>query len=95
MKSGAVIVLIGVALVLGGCSVVEEAPEAPAGAMEGFARKHALDEAGDKAERVEAARAREVARAADARQKVQAAEGMARFDRAEKALDAGEAITGE
>jgi hypothetical protein len=76
------------ALAAGGCSESPKAPEAPTGAMEGFAEKHARDEAAGKTDRLEAARAREAGRAADARQKVQAAEGIDRFERTEKALEA-------
>ena len=79
--------LIAAVLALAACSNAEDGSKAPAGAMEGFADKHAADQAGDQADRVEAARARETARAADARQKVEAAEGMERFDRAEREID--------
>ena len=86
---------IAAAVLLGACSRSDEGGSAPAGAMEAFAEKQAAAEAEGKAQRLDAARAREVARAADARQKLVAAEGMARFDRAEKALDAGEGDGGD
>lgn len=78
-------------LALGACSNSEPAPQAPAGAMESFAEKHAQDNVTAEDQRIEAARVREAGRAADARQKVQAAEGIDRFERAERELDRNEA----
>jgi hypothetical protein len=83
--------LIAATLTLAACSETAPAPQAPPGAMEGFANKQARDEAADKDQKVEAARVREAGRAADARQKVQAAESIDRFERTERALDESDA----
>jgi hypothetical protein len=86
--------LLAGTLALGACS--EPAPEAkaPPGAMEGFADRQEKIEAKDENAAVAAARAREVGREADARQKVQAAEGIDRFERSERALEANSADNG-
>jgi hypothetical protein len=86
--------LLALTLALGACSEAPPAAEAPPGAMEGFAKRQAKIEASEENAAVEAARAREVGREADARQKVQAAEGIDRFERSERALEANEADNG-
>lgn len=94
MKTLSAYPLIALTLALGACSEAPPAAEAPAGAMEGFADRQAKIEAKDENAAVEAARAREAGRAADARQKVQAAEGIDRFERSERALEANVAENG-
>jgi hypothetical protein len=83
------------ALTLGACSNGGDQAKAPEGAMEEFANRHAVGEAKDKADRVDAARAREAASAADQRQKVQADAGIARFEQAEQALENEASAKGE
>jgi hypothetical protein len=74
------------ALAAAGCSQ-SEAPKAPPGAMESFAKRQNAKDVGDRAARVEAARSRETRRAADDRQTKNADEDIARFAAAEKAMD--------
>jgi cell fate (sporulation/competence/biofilm development) regulator YlbF (YheA/YmcA/DUF963 family) len=83
-----------VALTLGACSEAPQKAEAPPGAMESFADRQEKIEAKGENAGLKAARAREVGREADARQKVQAAEGMDRFERSERALQANVADNG-
>jgi hypothetical protein len=80
--------LVALTLTLGACSDAPQKAEAPPGAMEGYAKQQAKVEASQDNNQIEAARQREAGRAADARQKVQAAEGIDRFERSERALEA-------
>jgi hypothetical protein len=88
VKKGLACSLIALTLTLGACSEAPPKPEAPPGAMEGFARQQEKVEASQDTNQVQAARQREAGLAADARQKVQAAEGIDRFERSERALEA-------
>jgi hypothetical protein len=83
--------LIALTLTLGACSEAPQKAEAPPGAMESFARQQEKVEASQDTNQVQAARQREAGREADARQKVQAAEGIDRFERSERALEANTA----